>query len=68
MTQVTLNIEDQSSWKLIRDMMKHLPGISIAPKARKRKTGLDKALEEIRRGEVIRYDSVDDLINHINSL
>ena len=60
MTQVTLNIEDQSSWKLIRDMMKHLPGISIARSTRKRKTGLDKALEEIRRGEVDHHETVDD--------
>lgn len=40
----------------------------IAAASMERKTELDKAIEEIRRGEVIHYDSVDDLINHINSL
>ncbi len=68
MTQMTLNIEDQASGKLLRALIRHLPGISIAKPAKKRKTGLDKALEEVRAGEIIHYDSVDDLINHINSL
>ena len=31
-----------------------------ADSIKKRKTGLDKALEEIRRGDVIHYDTVDD--------
>lgn len=46
MTQVTLNIEDQSSWKLIRDMMKRLPGISIARSAKKERQDLTKRLKK----------------------
>lgn len=68
MTQMTLNIEDQASGKLLRALIKHLPGISIAKPIKKRKSGLEKALDEARAGKVTHYDSVDDLINHINSL
>lgn len=60
MTQITINVEDKSTLSLLKRLIKELPGASLAKPLRKKKTPLEKSLEEIARGEYITYNSSED--------
>lgn len=70
MTQLVLNIENPSILPSLKKVLSALDGVSIAKPIRKakRKTELDLALEEVRRGEVTRWESVDELLKHIQNI
>lgn len=67
MTQLILNIENKESESVLRRLAKLLDGVTIAPNRRK-KSEFEKTMEEVARGEINTYDSVDDLIRHLDSL
>lgn len=60
MTQLTINVENPAILPSLKKVLSALDGVSIARPQKPRKTGLDKALEEVRAGKVDRWDSVDD--------
>lgn len=70
MTQLVLNIENPSILPSLKKVLNALDGVSIAKMAKKRKckSELQLAIEEAKRGEVTRWDSVEDLIAHLESL
>ncbi len=70
MTQLVLNIENPSILPSLKKVLSALDGVSIAKpeKRTRRKTGLDLAIEEARMGEVTRWESVEQLIDHINNI
>lgn len=62
MTQLVLNIENPSALRALKALVKNMVGVHIAPKARKQKTGLDLAMEDVKAGRITEYASVADLI------
>lgn len=63
MTQIVLNIENQSIAKAILSLVKNISGVEVvSPVKRKRKSGIELALEDVKEGRVIEYTSVKDLI------
>lgn len=70
MTQLILNIENPAILPSLKKVLSSLEGVSIAKpiKKSKRRTELELAIKEARNGEVTHWDSVDALIDHINSL
>lgn len=65
MTQMTLTITDPKDASLIRKLLAKFEGVYISKPSKKRKTGLDEALEDVAAGRVTRYDSVEDFFKEM---
>ncbi|MDE5554456.1 MAG: response regulator [Muribaculaceae bacterium] len=65
MTQLTINIEDKSILPHLKKILNAIEGVSIAKPARKRKTGLDEAYEDVRAGRIHTAENADDLFKQI---
>ena len=67
MTQLVLNIEDASILSSLKKIIGALNGVSIAkPVAKKtQKSGIDKGLEDIKKGNVYQAKDSADLVNQI---
>lgn len=69
MTQLTVTISDPKDASLIRRFLSKFDSVTISRshKNKKRKTGLDEAIEDVKAGRVYHAESVDDLFNQLNS-
>lgn len=65
MTQLTLTISDPKDVSLIKKLLAKFDSVTISKPARKRKTGLDEALEDVAAGRVTHYDSVEDFFKEM---
>lgn len=65
MTQITINIEDQSMLPHLKKILSAIQGISIAKTQRKRKSGIELAYADVKAGRVHKAESVDDMFNQI---
>lgn len=65
MTQIILNIESPSVARDIRNLLKNIAGVHVLPNPRKKKTGLEEALEDVKAGRVKAFASVDDLMKDL---
>ncbi len=65
MTQLTINIEDKSILPHLRKILNALEGVSIAKSGKKKKCGLDEALEDVKAGRVKRFESMEDLFKDL---
>ena len=63
MTQLTVSIEDVSMLDQIQQAISLIRGVKSVSLKRKRKTGMERAIEDIEKGRVYEACSVDDLIN-----
>ena len=64
MTQLTVSIEDVSMLDQIKQAISLIRGVSSVT-LKRRKTSMDRAIEDIEQGRVYKYDSLDDLIKEI---
>ena len=66
MTQLVINIEDASVKATLKQallkVMSNFKGVSFEEEDSYK---LDDALEEVRRGDVIIYESAEDFLNHL---
>ena len=62
MTQLTVSIEDVSMLEQIRQAISSLPGVASVTLKQQAKTGMDRAIEDIKEGRVYEASSVEDLI------
>lgn len=67
MTQITLNITDPKEASLIKKLLAKFDSVTISKPSRKRKTGLDEALEDVAAGRVYHAKDVDDLFSQLNN-
>ena len=63
MTQLTVSIEDVSMLDQIRQAISLLRGVTSVTLKRQSKTGMDRAIDDIKHGRVYEASSVEDLIN-----
>lgn len=63
MAQLTVSIEDVSMLEEIRKAISLLRGVTSVTLKRQRKTGMDRAIEDIEKGRVYEAKSVEDLIS-----
>ena len=61
MTQLTINIEDKSILPHLKKILNAIEGVSIAKPSKRKKCGIDEALDDIKAGRVTHYDNVDDM-------
>ena len=67
MTQLLLTINDPSEASLIKKLLAKFDSVTISKPARKRRTGLDEAIEDVKAGRVYHAESVEDLFNQLDS-
>lgn len=66
MTELTLTVEDDSLLPSLRRVLRSLPGVHIKPAPRKRKTGIEQALEDEAAGRVTEWTGgIDEMFDHI---
>lgn len=63
MTQLTVSIEDASMLDQIRQAIGLLRGVASVTLKRQPKTGMDRAIDDIKNGRIYEASSVDDLIS-----
>ncbi|ROT05271.1 hypothetical protein EEL33_12655 [Muribaculaceae bacterium Isolate-037 (Harlan)] len=66
MTEYILKVEDKSALSLIKKLLAYIPGVTLSPIRKQKKTGLDEALEDVKQGRVTQYSSIDEMFNHLN--
>ena len=62
MTQLTVSVEDVSMLDQIRQAISMLRGVASVTLKRQAKTGMDRAIDDIKNGRVYEADSVEALI------
>jgi hypothetical protein len=62
MPQLTVSVEDVSMLDQIRQAISMLRGVASVTLKRQAKTGMDRAIDDIKNGRVYEADSVEDLI------
>lgn len=62
MTQLTVSIEDVSMLEQIRQAIGLLRGVKNVTLKRYHKTGMERALDDVKAGRIYEASSVDDLI------
>lgn len=67
MTQLTVSVEDISKLEQIKQAISLIRGVSSVTLKRQRKTGMERAVEDIQKGRVYKAESVEDLINQCKS-
>lgn len=66
MTQLTINIEDKSILPHLKKILNAIEGVSIAKPSKKKKCGLDEALDDVKAGRVHRYESVEEMFKSLD--
>lgn len=65
MTQLTINIEDKSILPHLKKILNAIEGVSIAKPAKKKKCGLDEAIDDVKASRTHRYETVDDMFKNL---
>lgn len=67
MTQLVLNVEDASILQSLKKIIGALNGVSIAKSVKrpKKMTGIDKGLDDIKKGNVYQAKNSADLVSQI---
>lgn len=69
MTQLTINIENKDMLPILKKLLGELNGVSIDKIVRKKKSGLELAMEDVKAGRVSEvFNDVDQLMAHLNNV
>lgn len=59
MEQIIINVENPSIIPSLKRVLKSIEGISIVKPKKRKKCGLDEALEEVKEGRITQYESAE---------
>ena len=66
MTEITIRVSDESLLPSFRKLIRSINGIDIVPAKRKRKSGIEQALEDEAAGRVTEWKGgIDKMFNQI---
>ena len=65
MEQIIINVEDKSILNSLLKILNSLNGVSIVKQKKKRKTGLDEAIEDVKAGRVYTAENSEEMFKHI---
>ena len=63
MSQLTVTVEDASMIDEIKQAISLLRGVTSVTLKRQRKTGMERAVEDIKKGRVYEASSMEDLLD-----
>ena len=61
MTEITLRVSNESLLPSFRKLIRSIDGIDIVPTKRKRKSGIEQALEDEAAGRVKTWNSAEEM-------
>jgi len=67
MSELVVQVDDVSILPDIEKAISMLRGVVSVSLKRTKKSGLEKAIEEVKAGKLYEADSVDDLMKQLNS-
>lgn len=65
MTQLTINIKDKSILPHLKKILNAIEGVSIVKTTKKKKCGLEEAIDDVKAGKVHLAENVDDMFQQI---
>ena len=67
MTEITLKVTDESLLPMLRKLFRSLDGVEVVTRRRK-KSGLEKAVEDVAAGRVTKWENEDQMFESLMSL
>lgn len=61
MTELLIEVENESILSSLRKVLSSMDGVKVKRTSRRKKTGLELALEDVREGRVTEWISVDEM-------
>lgn len=65
METLTIQVEDRNVMSGLKKVLKSMNGVVIVPAKKKKRTGLEEAMDDIRHGRVTEYRSADDMFKKL---
>lgn len=67
MKEITLRVSDESLLPMLRKLFRSMDGVEVVTRRRK-KSGLEKALEDVAAGRVTKWEDEDKMFESLMSL
>lgn len=67
MKEITLRVSDESLLPMLRKLFRSMEGVEVVTRRRK-KSGLEKALEDVAAGRVTKWEDEDKMFESLMSL
>ena len=61
MTQITINVENQSIIPHLKKILNAIEGVSIAPTKKSGKSGIEQSYDDLKAGRVTRFETSEQL-------
>lgn len=65
METITIKVEDRSVMSGLKKVLQSMNGVVIVPSKKKKKTGIEEAIDDIRCGRVTEYESAKDMFDKL---
>lgn len=65
MNTITIQVEDSSVMNGLKKVLRSMNGVVIVPTRKKKKTGIEEAMDDIRHGRVTEYKSAEDMFEKL---
>ena len=65
MNTLTIQVEDRNVMSGLKKVLKSMNGVVIVPVRKRKKTGIEEAMDDIRHGRVTEYKSADDMFEKL---
>ncbi len=65
MNTLTIQVEDRNVMAGLKRVLKSMTGVVIVPARKKKKTGIEEAMDDIRYGRVTEYKSAEDMFEKL---
>ncbi len=65
MTRMIIEVEDESLVPHLIKIFNAMNGVSVITTNKKKKSGLEEAMEDIKAGRVTRYESAEDMFRDL---
>lgn len=66
METITIQVEDKSVMSGLKKVLKSMSGVVIVPSRKKKKSGIEEAMDDVRKGNVTEYKDSDDLFKKLS--
>lgn len=65
MNTITIKVEDSSVMAGLKKVLRSMNGVVIVPAKKKKKTGIEEAMDDIRSGKVTEYENAEDMFEKL---
>ena len=62
---LTIQVEDRNVMEGLKKVLNAMSGVVILPTRKQKMTGMQEAMDDIRKGRVTKYDSSDEMFKDL---